>query len=269
MHGQGRWSLSEGCSTAAGGGASWRHATSEPASWQERADCVLCGAETSRESATNAHIVSSDACRVKLLNELQMRVELLSQALLPLIPPLFQTVFRAKSALIHVRSFPATVLPSHNHIAIDGETAPELGIRRVAEEEEGERLVVHKARDVETHRVVRWESQHSQHLSQQRGERGVGQRHQETVVDVAERDEAVVREVVVRGKRLVVQIHLTTSPHTLVGDHSETMALRVQEMRALVRAVDGLEGLRHTALDHSTESVVMKFRKSRRGIRRR
>ena len=199
-----------------------------------------------------------------------MRVELLPQALLSFIPPLFQAiVFHAESAFIHVRGLPATVLSPRNHVAIDGETPPKLGIRRVAKEEEGERLVVHKARDVETHRVVGRESQRAQHLPQKRSERGVRQRHQQTVVDVAERDEAVVREVVVRGKWLVVQIHLTTTLHALVGDHSKTMALRIQKMRALVRAVDGLEGLRHTALARPTESVVMKFRKSRRGIRRR
>lgn len=71
-------------------------------------------------------------------------------------------------------------------------------------------------------------------------------RNQQAVVDIADRNKPKVLQIVMRGKRLIVQVDLTTSLHTLVG-YNPKLAMLVYEMCAFMRSIDRFKGLQNEA----------------------
>lgn len=71
-------------------------------------------------------------------------------------------------------------------------------------------------------------------------------RNQQAVVDIADRNKPKVLQIVMRGKRLIVQVDLTTSLDTLVG-YNPKLAMLVYEMCAFMRSIDRFKGLQNEA----------------------
>lgn len=196
---------------------------------------------TTRQS----HVIEGNAGGVGACHVQQMLLQLCLQALACSLPLHLRIILPdVQSASAHVRRLPAPFLLLHHHFIVVGQTPLQMLGRRVAEEEEGECLVVEVACEVQTHRVVRREAQGLQHfLEKRRDRRGVGERNEKTVVNIAHSDKPIMKKVEVGGVGLVVEVHLSALANRLVRHHTQRVCFLVQNVGVLVRAVNVIEGL--------------------------
>ena len=69
------------------------------------------------------------------------------------------------------------------------------------------------------------------------------ERNQQTIMNVTDRNEAEVLQIVVRRQGFVVQIHLPTSFHTLIGYNAKlilalALVMLVYQMGSFMRTID-------------------------------
>ena len=191
-------------------------------------------------------LVARDARREASSQCLQMFAQLASQERRYSVPVtlgvLAPVVERAAS---HLNRLP--VAARTHLLLVIVQTASQLGVGGVAQEEEGERAVVEEARDVQTDGVGAGKAKTPQHLFAQL--RGSSRRKgdEQTVVDVADGNEAVTKQVEVGGERRVVQIDGTSRLDGSVGDDGERVPLGVHDVCLVGGTVDVIVGLRKRA----------------------